>query len=56
MSWAGYVACMGEMKIHTEFYSEKLKGVFGDLRVDGRIVLKCTLNWTWERALDSPGS
>jgi hypothetical protein len=40
-----HLAPMGEMKIHTKFWSENLKGRdhSEDLGVDGRIMMKCML-------------
>jgi hypothetical protein len=45
MRWAVHVARMGQTKLHTIFYSEKLEGRVG-LRhpgIDERIILKWTL-------------
>jgi hypothetical protein len=42
MNWAGYVAELREGEMHTEFSSENLKrgDYFGDLGLNGRIILK----------------
>jgi len=39
---AGHVASMGRLEMHTEFYSENVRGIYplGNLGVDERIILK----------------
>jgi hypothetical protein len=43
MSWAEHVACMGDVRNHTKFWSEYLKGRDDSegLGVDGNILWKC---------------
>jgi hypothetical protein len=43
--WAGSVAHMKKMRMHTKFLSESLKGRdhAEDLEVDGKILLQCIL-------------
>jgi hypothetical protein len=45
MRLTGNVTGMGEMRKHTKFWSETLKGkyIFGNQTVSGRIILKLTL-------------
>jgi hypothetical protein len=51
LRWAGHVACKGEMRDATKFWSESLKGIdhLEDLSVDGKTVSEI---W-WMHSLDS---
>jgi len=42
----GYIACMGEMKMHTEFLFENLRvrSHSEEVHTDARIILKLILN------------
>jgi hypothetical protein len=45
LKWVGHIACMGEIRMHTKFLSEYLKGRDHSEypNVDGKIILECIL-------------